>query len=76
MSVLTSQIHEGTPLLSSSSGNKRTPIPWGQLSIIILLELVEPICLLVIAPFGPQVGQMSLLCKLEGTLVCLTFRWF
>jgi len=54
--------HEDTPLLIARHGTSQecqkpttTPLPWGQLSILLLLHLVEAITSQVIAPFLPQV---------------------
>ena len=47
---------EETPLLQAQKQKKgRTPLPWRQLSIIIFLQLSEPLAAQVIAPFAPQV---------------------
>lgn len=52
---------EETPLLQTQSGVQhkspkatRTPLPWRQFSILILLQLSEPLTSQVIAPFLPQ----------------------
>jgi len=55
--------HEDTPLLAdcddapqeSESKPRPTPLPWRQLSIVLLLQLVEPLTAQVIVPFLPQV---------------------
>jgi len=54
---------EETPLLAEQSQNsqqnnpkrQKTPLPWRQLSILLLLSISEPITSQVIAPFLPQV---------------------
>jgi len=54
---------EETPLLAAQSqnyqqnnpGTQKTPLPWRQLSILLLLSVSEPITSQVIAPFLPQV---------------------
>ena len=54
--------HEDTPLLSHDNTSQEltkptlTPLPWRQLSILLLLQLAEPIESQVIAPFLPQVS--------------------
>lgn len=47
---------EETPLLQESPRAKpaRTPIPWGQLSILLVLQLAEPLTSQVISPFAPE----------------------
>jgi len=57
---------EETPLLAQDSdeihevGSRtaRTPLPWRQFSILLLLQLVEPLTSQVIAPFLPQVREL------------------
>lgn len=54
---------EETPLLGDQSQNtqqtkskkQRTPLPWRQFSILLLLQVSEPLTSQVIAPFLPQV---------------------
>jgi hypothetical protein len=54
---------EETPLLGEQSQNsqqnntkkQKTPLPWRQLSILLLLHVSEPITSQVITPFLPQV---------------------
>ncbi|KAL0948630.1 hypothetical protein HGRIS_010437 [Hohenbuehelia grisea] len=43
---------EETPLLSSKP--KRTPLPWFQFSLVLFLQLAEPLTSQVIYPFSPQ----------------------
>ena len=38
---------------------KKTPLPWGQLSIILVLELAEPLTAQVISPVSTLVGLSS-----------------
>lgn len=47
---------EETPLLAK----KITPLPWAQFSIVLFLQLAEPLTSNVIYPFMPQVRQWSL----------------
>lgn len=50
------QVDEETPLLQPVQQKKaRTPLPWRQFSIILFLQLAEPLTSQVIAPFTPQV---------------------
>lgn len=49
-------VDEETPLLQAQEQKKRrTPLPWRQFSIILFLQLAEPLTSQVIAPFAPQV---------------------
>ncbi|KAG1778799.1 MFS multidrug-resistance DHA1 sub-family [Suillus placidus] len=57
MRTITSQqqLDEETPLLPPPQQKKaRTPLPWRQFSIILFLQLAEPLTSQVIAPFAPQ----------------------
>ena len=57
---------EETPLLQAQKQKKgRTPLPWRQFSIILFLQLSEPLTSQVIAPFAPQVCSS---CPLFHTL--------
>ena len=55
-------LREDTPLITRDdtsqdlSPKPTTPLPWRQLSILLLLHLAEPITSQVISPFLPQVG--------------------
>lgn len=49
---------EETPLLQQEGENqpkKRTPIPWAQVSLLLVLQLSEPLTSQVIYPFAPEV---------------------
>ncbi|KAG1721342.1 major facilitator superfamily domain-containing protein [Suillus lakei] len=50
------QLGEETPLLPPlpQQNTARTPLPWHQFSIILFLQLAEPLTSQVIAPFAPQ----------------------
>jgi hypothetical protein len=53
-------LDEESPLLHSSAGDhdneqKITPLPKVQLGVLLLLQLVEPICAFCIIPFLNQV---------------------
>ncbi|KAF9266457.1 MFS multidrug-resistance DHA1 sub-family [Marasmius fiardii PR-910] len=55
MTRMTQQLDEETPLLQREQRTiKRTPIPWFQFSIILFLQLAEPLTAQVIYPFTPQ----------------------
>ena len=47
-------VDEETPLLQVGAP-KRTPLDFGQLSIVLFLQLAEPLTSQVIYPFTPQV---------------------
>ncbi|EAU85340.2 hypothetical protein CC1G_07610 [Coprinopsis cinerea okayama7 len=51
-------IDEETPLLRGEDGNVKkkqvTPLPWFQFSLVLLLQLAEPLTSQVISPFMPQ----------------------
>jgi hypothetical protein len=50
-------IDEETPLLLEQQNKKRqTPLPWAQFSILLVLQLAEPLTSQVIYPFLPQVS--------------------
>jgi hypothetical protein len=54
--LMTTQVDEETPLLQESNGNRRpTPVPWFQFSLVLFLQLTEPLTSQVIYPFAPQV---------------------
>ncbi|KIY70801.1 MFS general substrate transporter [Cylindrobasidium torrendii FP15055 ss-10] len=49
------QVDEETPLLRQEQTKpKRTPLPWFQLFIVLVLQLAEPLTSQVIYPFAPQ----------------------
>ncbi|KAG0694691.1 major facilitator superfamily domain-containing protein [Suillus ampliporus] len=49
------QVDEETPLLRPVQQKRaRTPLPWRQFSIILFLQLAEPLTSQVISPFAPQ----------------------
>ncbi|KAF9480005.1 major facilitator superfamily multidrug-resistance, DHA1 sub-family [Pholiota conissans] len=50
---MTAQIDEETPLLEHGK-QKATPLPWFQFSIVLFLQLAEPLTSQVIYPFAPQ----------------------
>ncbi|GLB44911.1 putative major facilitator superfamily protein [Lyophyllum shimeji] len=51
---MTSQVDEETPLLRDEQPRKRTPLPWDQFTIVLFLQLAEPLTSQVISPFAPQ----------------------
>jgi len=49
------EVDEETPLLQPLQEKRaRTPLPWRQFSIILFLQLAEPLTSQVISPFTPQ----------------------
>jgi len=87
---MTQNPDEETPLLRDQSlrdgqqvdkPKKRTPLPWRQFFILLLLQLSEPISSQVIAPFLPQLiqnfgitgGKDSLVAFYVGLLTSLFF---
>ncbi|KAK7044081.1 hypothetical protein VNI00_007797 [Paramarasmius palmivorus] len=49
------QVDEETPLLQNEQRKvKRTPLPWFQFTIVLFLQLAEPLTSQVIYPFTPQ----------------------
>ncbi|KAF8183403.1 member of major facilitator superfamily multidrug-resistance, DHA1 sub-family [Pholiota molesta] len=50
---MTARIDEETPLLEHGK-KKVTPLPWFQFSIVLFLQLAEPLTSQVIYPFAPQ----------------------
>lgn len=56
MTRVTESIDEETPLLLGEDGKKKTatPLPWFQFSIVLFLQLAEPLTSQVISPFMPQ----------------------
>ena len=52
-------IDEETPLLpDEQTKRKPTPLPWAQFSILLVLQLAEPLTSQVIYPFAPQVFRL------------------
>ena len=52
-------IDEETPLLPEQQKKKPTPLPWAQFSILLVLQLAEPLTNQVIYPFLPQVSTSA-----------------
>ena len=52
---------EETPLLHRNGSKSKTPLPWFQFSIALVLQLAEPMTSNVIYPFAPQVRPSPLL---------------
>ena len=60
---------EETPLLHEQQHHKKkqTPLPWAQFTILLVLQLAEPLTSQVINPFAPQVSP-----SVSSTIVFLT----
>ncbi|KAF9035152.1 member of major facilitator superfamily multidrug-resistance, DHA1 sub-family [Panaeolus papilionaceus] len=52
-------VDEETPLLRENAKPKVTPLPWAQYSILLLVQLAEPLTSQVIYPFAPQLVRDS-----------------
>ncbi|EKM78054.1 hypothetical protein AGABI1DRAFT_114886 [Agaricus bisporus var. burnettii JB137-S8] len=53
MTATETPVDEETPLLQQQP-KKKTPLPWSQYSLVLLLQLGEPMTSQVIYPFAPQ----------------------
>lgn len=53
---MTQRVDEETPLLQAKK--KKTPLPWFQFSLVLFLQLAEPLTSNVIYPFAPQVRSL------------------
>ncbi|KAG2040000.1 major facilitator superfamily domain-containing protein [Suillus americanus] len=55
---MSQQLDEETPLLQSSGNasvkKPQTPLPWRQFSMLLVLQIAEPMTSQVISPFAPQ----------------------
>lgn len=55
-------LDEEMPLLRSQDSHgvlaktSKTPLPWRQLSMLLVLQIAEPMASQVISPFAPQVS--------------------
>jgi MFS family permease len=68
---MSSQVDEETPLLSPQKQKKttRTPLPWFQFSLVLFLQLAEPLTSQVIYPFTPEVCLNTLFIRLITDLL-------
>ncbi|KAG2355803.1 major facilitator superfamily domain-containing protein [Suillus spraguei] len=77
------QLDEETPLLQENAPAKipQTPLPWRQFSILLVLQIAEPMTSQVISPFAPQLirdigithGDEALVSFYVGLLYSLFF---
>ena len=69
--MTTENVDEETPLLQENTGKTQpTPLPWFQFSMVLILQLAEPLTSQVIYPFAPQV------CAIECVLVVIRLTYF
>ncbi|KAG2341371.1 MFS multidrug-resistance DHA1 sub-family [Suillus weaverae] len=52
--MVSQQVDEETPLLQSVPPTTKTPLPWRQFSVLLFLQLAEPLASQVISPLIPQ----------------------
>jgi hypothetical protein len=57
---------EETPLLQGNGKKSPTPLPWFQFSLVLVLQLAEPLTSNVIYPFAPQVCRTMLTLSVVG----------
>ncbi|KAG2070150.1 hypothetical protein BDR04DRAFT_1155765, partial [Suillus decipiens] len=79
----TQLLDEETPLLQGNAPAKKpqTPLPWRQFSILLVLQIAEPMTSQVISPFAPQLirdigithGDEALVSFYVGLLYSLFF---
>ena len=53
-----SHVDEETPLLAGNGKKQATPLPWFQFTIVLFLQLAEPLTSNVIFPFAPEVCSL------------------
>ena len=53
--IMSDYVDEETPLLAENRKKRVTPLPWFQFSIVLFLQLAEPLTSYVIYPFAPEV---------------------
>ena len=57
---MSGHVDEETPLLAGDGKKQATPLPWFQFTIVMLLQLAEPLTFNVILPFAPEVCSFML----------------
>ena len=55
LTTMSGHVDEETPLLAGNGKKQATPLPWFQFTIVLFLQLAEPLTANVIYPFGPEV---------------------
>lgn len=66
-------VDEETPLLPEQQTKKKpTPLPWAQFTILLVLQLAEPLTSQVIYPFLPQVSPLLYVSTAHITQLCLS----
>ncbi|KAH9481767.1 Major facilitator-type transporter psiT2 [Psilocybe cubensis] len=63
---MTAQVDEETPLLEGNGKQRPTPLPAFQFSIVLFLQLAEPLTSHVIYPFAPQFPNIYVLILCES----------
>ena len=61
--IMDDHVDEETPLLAGNGKKKTTPLPWAQFTIVMFLQLAEPLSSSVIYPFMPQVRRSPFLLR-------------
>ena len=59
--TMSDHVDEETPLLAGNGKKQATPLPWFQFTLILILQLAEPLTSNVIYPFAPEVCSSFLL---------------
>ncbi|KIK47446.1 hypothetical protein CY34DRAFT_250139 [Suillus luteus UH-Slu-Lm8-n1] len=57
--MVSQQVDEETPLLHPVPPTTKTPLPWRQFSILLFMQLAEPLASQVLSPLIPQVSSSS-----------------
>ena len=60
------QVDEETPLLAENGKKQATPLPWGQVILVSILQFAEPLTSNVIYPFSPEVCSLILPRRMNG----------
>ena len=67
-------VHDSEHYLNATTPRKETPIPWGHYSLVLFLQLAEPLTSQVIYPFIPQVCPFELHTSTRTTSDILSSR--
>ena len=57
---MSGHVDEETPLLAGNGKKQSTPLPWFQFTIVLIIQLAEPLTFNVIYPFAPEVCSLIL----------------
>ena len=55
---MSGHVDEETPLLAKHGKTQATPLPWLQFTLVLFLQLAEPLTSNVIYPFAPEVCSL------------------